>query len=439
MISRTLREIRADYAAGRTPDDVVDEVLARVAATSELHAWISVVDGERLRAQADELGPWTVDAGSLWGVPFAVKDNIDVLGLPTTAACPAFTYEPDAHAVSVARLVAAGALPVGKTNLDQFATGLSGTRSPHGIVRSTLDAGLIGGGSSSGSAVAVAAGIVPFALGTDTAGSGRVPAACQGIVGMKPSVGLVPTRGVVPACASLDCVSVFAATADDAWTVVDAMAGFDPDDPFSRHVAAREPPSRPLRIGVPADAEAIGAPKVFTDRAERLAGGLGASLVPVDLAAHLEAGALLYQGAWLAERYEAVGGFLAEHPDEVEATVAAVVDGGRTIRGAQVFADLHRRDCLARATEQTWGLCDVLLLPTVARVPTVDELLAEPIVANARLGRFTTFVNVLRMAAVAFPAGDDAEGRPFGVSFVGAEGTDRWLCGLATGAAAALR
>jgi allophanate hydrolase len=435
----SLGALRVAYADGVRPVDVAKQVAARVDATHDLHGWIHVVAFDELVRAAERLGSWTPDCGPLWGVPFAVKDNIDVEGVPTTAACPAFAHVPPVSAPCVDRLRAAGALFVGKTNMDQFATGLSGARSPYGLVRSTIDPSLIGGGSSSGSAVAVAAGVVAFALATDTAGSGRVPAACQGVVGSKPSVGLVSNRGVVPACASLDCVSVFARDVGDAAAVVDAIAGFDPEDPFSRRVTPVIPTSSQLRIGVPSDPAALGIPRAYEPAAERVAATLEAELVPVDVTPHLEAGALLYHGAWLAERYEAVGRFLDEHPDDVEPTVAAVVSKGRDITGAAVFADIHRREVLARRADATWTQCDVLLLPTVDRVPTVDEMLAEPIEANARLGRFTTFVNLLRMAAVAFPAGSSEDGAPFGLSFIGREGTDRWLHGLAARAVAALR
>ena len=299
-------------------------------------------------------------------------------GVPTTAACPAFAYVPTTSATCVDRLLEAGAVFVGKTNMDQFATGLSGARSPHGVVRSTIDPSLIGGGSSSGSAVAVATGDVVFALGTDTAGSGRVPAVCHGIIGSKPSVGLVSTRGVVPACPSLDCVSVFTREVGDAGAVIDVIAGFDAEDPFSRRLAPAVPTSSRVRIGVPADPGALTIPSVFERAAERVSVALAADLVPVDVTPHLEAGVLLYQGAWLAERFEAVGPFLDDHPSEVEPTVATIVGKGRDVTGAEVFADLHRREALARRADENWEHCDVLLLPTVDRVPTVDEMLAAP-------------------------------------------------------------
>lgn len=439
MIASKFDAMRAGYAGGTRPVEVIDQALARIDATGDLNAWIHVVPRDELERAAAALGSWTPDCGPLWGVPFAVKDNIDVGGVPTTAACPAFAYAPTASATCVDRLLEAGALFIGKTNMDQFATGLSGARSPYGLVRSTIDPSLIGGGSSSGSAVAVATGAVGFALGTDTAGSGRVPAVCHDIVGSKPSVGLVSTRGVVPACASLDCVSVFTSEVGDASAVIDVIGGFDPDDPFSRRMTPVVPSSSRVRIGVPADAAALTIPSVFEKHAERVSVALDAELVPLDVSPHLEAGALLYQGAWLAERYEAVGTFLDEHPSEVEPTVATIVGKGRDVTGAEVFADLHRREALARRAEATWGHCDVLLLPTVDRVPTVDEMLADPIEANARLGRFTTFVNLLRMAAVAFPAGQSDDDTPFGLSLIGREGTDGWLHDLAARAAVALR
>lgn len=361
----------------------------------------------------------------LFGVPFAVKDNIDVEGFPTTAACPGFAYAPAASAPSVQRLIDAGAICLGKTNMDQFATGLVGTRSPYGVVSSVFDREAIGGGSSSGSAVAVALGLVSFALGTDTAGSGRVPAAFNNIVGLKPSRGLVSTRGVVPACRSLDTVSVFAGNARDALAVLDLMAGYDPRDSFSRRAPDQLSfdPGAPFRFGVPDAAEL----EFFGDEASRAAfdaacnalAELGGQRVRIDLAPFLEAAELLYGGPWVAERYAAVGDFIARHGEEgMDPTVRAIILSGREVNGAEVFRAQYRLGELQRSTQATWDAVDTLVLPTTPRSYTIAEVQRDPVRLNSNLGRYTNFVNLLDLCGVAVPAGMSAPNRPFGVTLL---------------------
>ncbi|MER5644519.1 allophanate hydrolase [Streptosporangium sp. NPDC002524] len=434
-----LESLSGLYRSGAAdPADVAGEVLARIAARGDDHVWITLRPAADLLGDAAGLARRWPDPDTrppLYGVPFAVKDNVDVAGLPTTAACPAYSYVPERGAPLVERLLAAGALLVGKTNLDQFATGLSGTRSPYGACESPLLPGLISGGSSSGSAVAVAADLVSFAIGTDTAGSGRVPAALTGTVGVKPSRGLVSTLGVVPACASLDCPSVFARSAADGLAVLSVVAAFEPADPWSRElpVPGPVPPAAyPLRIGVPRDPEFFGdtaAEAAFAEAAERLT-ALGHRLVPVDLDPFLAAGRLLYEGPWLAERLAAVGGFVTRNPGEVHPVTLKVLSGGGALSAVDAFEGLYRLRALDAETRRAWASMDVLAVPTVPTTFTVAEMLESPIERNAILGHYTTFTNLLDLAGISVPAGTTTTGRPHGVTFLGPAGSDELLAGL---------
>ena len=419
--------LRAAYARGLSAHAVVDAVLERLAARGDDGVWISRFDAAALHARAAAIEDrWAPDARPpLYGVPFAIKDNIDVAGLPTTAACPAFSYSPAVDATSVRLLLDAGAIAVGKTNLDQFATGLNGTRSPYGAPESVFGGDLISGGSSSGSAVAVAAGVVAFALGTDTAGSGRVPAALNGIVGLKPTRGLVSTAGVVPACRSLDCVSVFTTDLDDARLVFSVLAAPDPADPWSREpkiptrrVESADSPR--WRVGVPhADRLAGLTDPGFAAAFRRVVDGVGAELVTIPLDPLIEAGDLLYDGPWVAERLAGLAGFLADHPDDVLPVTRAVIERGREFDAVATFRARHRLQELRAWTERLWARVDVLLLPTIPTTFTRAQLAAEPVAHNRTLGRFTQFTNLLDLAAVAVPAGTTVEGRPFGVTLFG--------------------
>ena len=377
----------------------------------------------------------TPNALPLWGVPFAVKDNIDVAGLPTTAACPAFATVPAADATVVARLRAAGAIVVGKTNLDQFATGLNGTRSPYGAPRSVFDPAYVSGGSSSGSAVAVAAGLASFALGTDTAGSGRVPAAFNNLVGIKPTPGLISTRGVLPACRSLDCVSVFANTVADGVAVRRVAEGYDPADPFSRRAAPAGLPAAGLRVGVLDGAERnfLGDPETerLYDEAVAHAETLGARIVRFDYAPFREVAALLYQGPWVAERLAAIEGFVEAHPEALDPSVRAIVEGARRYSAVDAFNGRYALEALRRRTDAEWSGLDVLLLPTAPTTYTVEAMRADPIRLNANLGLYTNFANLLDCAAIAVPAGFGPHGRPAGVTLVGRAFTDDALAPLA--------
>ena len=343
------------------------------------------------------------------GIPFAVKDNIDVAGMPTTAACPEFSYHPAVDATVVARLRAHGFVPACKTNLDQFATGLVGTRSPYGVPRNVFDSARIPGGSSSGSACAVAAGLVPFALGTDTAGSGRVPAAFQGLVGLKPTKGWLSTRGVVPAVRSLDCVSVFARSVTQAWDITRLACGFDAAEPFSRAAPAVSLPMGSLRLGIPAPAFVeVVAPGLLA--AWRMAvdqlRSLGHTVVEIDYSPFLAAAEQLYGGAWVCERTAAVGDFLDTEPAGADPIVSAIIRSGRSRHDAvAAYRAQYELMELRRRAEAQWQRMDVLVLPTVVAHPTLLHIRGDPVAINARLGRFTNFANLLDTCALALPAG----------------------------------
>jgi allophanate hydrolase len=415
-----------------TPIEKVDAAFERIASADRPEVWITLRDREEVLAEAAAIDTQL----PLAGLVFAVKDNIDVAGLPTTAAAPSFAYLPQKDASAVARLRAAGAVVVGKTNLDQFATGLVGTRSPYGAVRNAWDRSRISGGSSSGSAVAVALGMVDFALGTDTAGSGRVPAALNGIVGVKPTRGLVPVTGVVPACYTLDCVSVFARDLTLARVITEQIEGPDGSplcrDDFERRAA----PVRP-RIAVPIADQlgglADGWREAFAVAVARFA-DLGAEIVETDISALLEAAALLYDGAFVAERYAAVGKHLEKHSDLIgtglDPAVSAIILAAKDKTAGDWASDTARLAELAAAGRSALNGCTALLTPTTTWHPTLEDVAADPVGANARMGRFTNFANLLDLASLAFPAGS-VDGRPFGVMLTGTAFTDRTLAELA--------
>jgi allophanate hydrolase len=406
-----LTTLRDAYATGRlTPLDVVEEVIRRRAAATDPAIYISTVPDAALRAAAARLmmAHPQVNSLPLWGIPFAAKDNIDAADLPTTAACAEFAYQPDADSTVVARLKAAGALLVGKTNLDQFATGLNGTRSPYGAPRCVFDGDYVSGGSSSGSAVATASGQVSFALGTDTAGSGRVPAMFNNLVGIKPTPGLVPNVGVVPACRSVDCVTVFAGCVADGVAVRKVMEGFDAADPYSRRAAPVGLPPR-LRIGVLAGAEreffGNTAVEAMYDAAIAKAAEMGGEIVAVDYAPFREAAALLYDGPWVAERLAAIEGFFNAHAGGMDPTVRGIIGEAQGKTAVQAFNGQYRLLELGRAMQAEWARVDVLMLPTSPTYCKVQDMLADPVRLNGQFGRYTNFVNLTGCAAIAVPVG----------------------------------
>jgi len=431
-----IAHLREAYRAHRlTPADVAVEALRRISAYRDPAVWIMRVPEEAVIARATALSNSDAESLPLFGIPFAVKDNIDCAGLPTTAACPAFAYTPSTDATVVKRLTAAGAILLGKTNLDQFATGLVGTRSPYGAPRSVFDSRYISGGSSSGSAVAVAAGLVAFALGTDTAGSGRVPAAYNNIVGLKPTRGLIGTSGVVPACRSLDCVSILAHSVGDAAEVFSVAEHFDPVDVYSRSTARRALPQERFRLGILAseDREFFGereCAELYEAAIVRCA-ALGGEPVEIDFAPFRRAGALLYEGAWIAERLAALKEFIASHENEMDPTVRTIISGARRFSASDAFESQYRLEAARREADAQWARMDVFLLPTAPAHYTVDEVNADPIALNTRLGRYTNFVNLLDCCAIAVPAGFRGNGLPFGVTLIAPAFSDESLAVIA--------
>lgn len=429
--------LHAAYAGGAQATDVIDTVLGRIAAADDPGIFLHLASREDLLAAAKALGPFDPVAKPLWGVPFAVKDNIDVAGMPTTAACPDFAYLPEADATVVALLKAAGAIVVGKTNLDQFATGLVGVRTPHATPRNAVDPALVPGGSSSGSAVATAHGIVSFALGTDTAGSGRIPAGLNNIVGLKPSVGAFSAKGVVPACRTLDCVSVFALTVEDAYKVFSIAAKQDPVDCYSRAFAARtltEPPAG-LRIGVPAagDLQFHGDEEMkrgFEQALESLR-RMGCNVVEVPFGPFYSVAALLYEGAWVAERYAAIADFMAEKESSLHPVTRKIIGGARSLTAADAFKGFYALQEMKVRLAPVIRSVDMICVPTAPRHYTVAEVLADPIVTNSRLGTYTNFVNLLDLCGIAVPTGARGDGLPMSVTLLAPAGQDHAVAAMA--------
>jgi allophanate hydrolase len=439
--------IAAAVSSGRTDAvSVAQAALARIDAYAAIQpaVWITRIADVDVLAYAERVDA-RIAAGEilpLAGVPFAIKDNIDLAGVPTTAACPDFAYTPSVSAEVVERLIAAGAIPMGKTNLDQFATGLNGTRSPYGAPACVFNRAYVSGGSSSGSAVAVAAGLVAFALGTDTAGSGRVPAAFNGLIGMKPTKGRWSTTGLVPACRTIDCITVLAHTTAEARAIDMALAGFDPADPYSRPCEDRPVATR--RIGVPAPDQRIflgdsTAARLYEQALAALAAD-GAELVEVDMAPLREAAMLLYGGPWVAERTAAAQPLLDTRPEAIDPTVRSIMEAGRSVSGVDVFEGQYRLAALQRIADAMWQDIDLLALPTTPTIYRIAEMRAAPIALNSNLGLYTNFVNLLDMAALALPAGWRENGTGFGITLIAPAWTDQGLldAGEAYLAAAAL-
>jgi allophanate hydrolase len=434
-----LTSLRRRYAAGSLrPSQTVAGILERVERRGDDKVWIHRLPRAELAARATALESRGPDGLPLYGIPFAIKDNIDAAGHPTTAACAEYAYTAKASATVVDALLQAGAILIGKTNLDQFATGLVGVRSPYGVPGNSFDPAYLPGGSSSGSAVAVAAGLASFSLGTDTAGSGRVPAAFNNLVGLKPTRGALSTRGVVPACRSLDCVSIFALTAADAAAVLRSARGFDAADPFSRRAA---PLSRAMprsfagcRFGVPrADQlQFFGnreTPELFA-RFVKAMSELGGQRVEVDFAPFLETARLLYEGPWVAERYVAIRDFIERQPKALHPVTASIITGATRHSAIDTYAAYYRLKGLRRQTAPVWDTIDVLLTPTAGTIYTIAETEADPIRLNSNLGYYTNYMNLLDLSAIAVPAGFQADGLPFGITFAAPAFADEELCVL---------
>lgn len=429
LISDLLRGYRSGHF---TPSDVIESLFQRAEDAPERHVWITRLSRERLLDYARALAHRSVEL-PLYGIPFAIKDNIDLAGVPTTAGCPAYSYVADRSSAVVQKLLDAGAIPIGKTNLDQFATGLVGTRSPYGACVNSFNADYISGGSSSGSAVAVATGLASFALGTDTAGSGRVPAAFNNIIGLKPSLGRLSTRGVVPACRSLDCVSVFALTSEDAARVLSVSEGYDPEDPYSRSCAPVALEAR--RFGIPrhdqleffGDREYA---RLFEEAVARIE-HLGGSIVPIDCSPFLDAARLLYDGPWVAERFAAIEDFMNLHADALHPVTRAVIEPAKSLSAVATFQAQYRLMALKRASEGVWATVDVIVTPTAGTIYPRARIDADPIRLNSNLGYYTNYMNLLDLAGVAVPAGFRRDGLPFGVTVVGRSGSDHALLAIA--------
>ena len=436
-LTETVAEILAAYRRDALkPQDVVARSYAGIRRHADPAIFIALREEAEVLAEAAALVRDSDRTLPLYGIPIAVKDNIDVKGLPTTAACPAFGYRPAKDATAVARLRRAGALILGKTNLDQFATGLVGVRTPYGIGRNLFNDTLIPGGSSAGSALAVAAGFVPLTLGTDTAGSGRVPAAFGNIVGLKPSRGMVSCSGVVPACRTLDCVSVFSLTVDDAIAALKVIAGADDADPYTRPrpVGAVGPMPDGVRLGVPLPGERLffgdtRSAEAYDAALDKLA-SLGANIVEIDIKPFYEAARLLYEGPWVAERYLVTKALIASAPEALHPVTRQIILAGAHRTAADTFAAFYRLEELRRGADRTFRSIDALALPTAPTIYTVVQVLDDPIGLNSRLGTYTNFANLLDLCALAVPAAMRDDGVPFGISLLAPAGQDAALAGI---------
>jgi allophanate hydrolase len=430
----TLKSLHEAYHNGTSVDDVIAEVKRRITNAQDNPIWIYQLNDAELAPYLKRLAALSIDDLPLYGVPFAIKDNIDLAGVPTTAACPDFAYMPDSSAFVVQCLIDAGAIPIGKTNLDQLATGLVGTRSPHGAVQNAFDPLLISGGSSAGSAVSVALGQVSFSLGTDTAGSGRVPAALNNLIGYKPSCGLLSTSGVVPACRTIDCVSVFALNLVDTAAIASVVDVFDPADAYARTD----------RQQVDGDVKIVAIPRadqlkffgnedyqvLFNECIARISDQFETR--EVDISPLLDAAKLLYEGAWVAERYHAAKDLIEQHPESLREEFLAVVGHGNQLSAVDYFDGAYRLAAYKRIAEQMFECFDALLLPTVGTHYSLAEVAAEPVLRNSDNGAYTNFVNLLDMSALAIPAGFTRAGLPFGVTLIANALHDQQLLRLAS-------
>ncbi|MEE4684612.1 allophanate hydrolase [Pseudomonas alliivorans] len=437
-----LDSVRAAYQSGAVSPRQL--ILALQEKAAELnpgyHLFIHLLSPDELEPYLAALESRELKDLPLYGVPFAIKDNIDLAGIPTTAACPDYAYTPERSATIVEQLIALGAVPMGKTNLDQFATGLNGSRSPYGPCPNSVLKEYPSGGSSSGSSLAVALGVSSFSLGTDTAGSGRVPAALNNLVGTKASKGLISTAGVVPACRTQDCVSLFTATAREASELLGLVAKLDPRDEYSRRNPAWNDATafgapRPFRFGVPRaqDLEFFGCvqgPLLFSDAIDHLT-ALGGEAVTLDLSPFLEAASLLYDGPWVAERYSVAGQLMEENPAAVLPVIRAVLAKAPAVTGVETFRAQYRLQALKAICDKALEGVDCVVTPSIGRPMTSAELLAEPVLRNSELGYYTNFVNLLDYAAVAVPSTFMDNGLPWGVTLFGRAFTDQYLLSLA--------
>jgi len=432
----SINELRALYFSGKiSPVEVIAEIRQRIDRDRENPVWITVLDEQTLLPYLNNLESLDKNKFPLWGIPFAIKDNIDLENIPTTAACPAFAYTPTRNATVVQKLLDAAAIPIGKTNMDQFATGLVGTRSPYGEVQNAFVADYISGGSSSGSAVAVARGHVAFALGTDTAGSGRVPASLNNLIGLKPSRGLLSTSGVVPACKTLDCVSLFAHTLGDAELLLNITQGVDANDCYSRALELNTHTLNKLTVGIPKkqQLEFFGdfeAEKLFHQSIEAIQ-KQNTSIIEIDLAPFIEAAQMLYGGPWVAERWLTAKDVLETNSDAILPVIKNILLSANSLSAAESFHNFYRIAELRKIIEPTLALVDVILTPTIARPWLRDEVRKNPLELNSKLGYYTNFMNLFDLAALAVPQGFFSNGLPNGVTLFADHSSDLQLLKIA--------
>ena len=438
-----ISDLRNLYLSGAlNPTDLVKQLDAEIGTEDSRHIWIRRLTLNEMMAYAKKLEGKNLAELPLYGVPFAIKDNIDLAGIPTTAACPEYAYTPTKSATVVQKLIDAGAIPVGKTNLDQFATGLVGTRSPYGACQNSFNTAYISGGSSAGSAVAVALGMASFSLGTDTAGSGRVPASFNNLVGHKPTCGLLSTSGVVPACRTLDCVSIFALTAEDAAKVLESAQGYDVEDAYSRKAIARVEPNtvntgsdKNFTFGVP-KLEQLAffgnteTPALFKQAIQQLE-SLGGKAVEIDFEPFLETARLLYEGPWVAERYAAIRDFFEAQPEAIFPVTKQIIGSANKFSATDTYLSQYKLKALQRKAEGIWNCVDIIVTPTAGTIYTIDEVNADPVRCNSNLGYYTNFMNLLDLSATAVPAGFQNNGIPFGITICAPAFKDNQLLGLA--------
>lgn len=423
----SVRRLRKEYKKGKTtPKEVIRRVFNRIA-TDDTNAWIAKRPQDEVLDDAGALGSSSIDDKPLYGIPFGIKDNIDFGGLPTSAGCPAYAFQPEKSATVVQKLIDAGGLLIGKTNMDQFATGLVGTRSPYGMCRNVFNTEFISGGSSSGSGVAVANQHVSFALGTDTAGSGRIPAALNGIVGLKPTRGVLSNSGVVPGCESLSCISILAHTVDDVRYIGRIAAGYDKNDSYSRPssdlLSGKSIDTVEAPIGIP---ESDGlkfynnneAKSLYNETVSEIRDTFDA-IHKIDFSIFKEASNLLYNGPWVAERLTNVGEFIKNHPDDIDPTVRGIIRDGEMYSASDAFSAFHRLEELRRQANEIFKKIDALVVPTIGTIYTVQDEQLHPLEINSELGYYTNFVNLLDLAAVSVPTGHFESGPAFSVSVIG--------------------
>jgi allophanate hydrolase len=433
-----ITHLKAEYRSNRlTPTQLVKQLDKLIHQEDEHFIWIRRLSLAEMMVYAKNLEGQSPDDLPLYGIPFAIKDNIDLAGIPTTAACPEFTYTPTVSATVVQRLIDAGAIPIGKTNLDQFATGLVGVRSPYGACKNSINPEYISGGSSSGSAVSVALGMASFSLGTDTAGSGRVPAALNNLIGVKPSCGLLSTKGMVPACRTLDCMSIFALNLADAEAVLQIAQGFDEADAYSRQKPsiAHTTFKTNFRFGVPkpeqlAFFDNLETPALFAAAVKHME-SIGGQAIEIDFSKFIETARLLYEGPWVAERYAGIQDFIETKPETLYPVTRQIISGATKFSAVDTYNALYKLKALQREAAKTWDLVDVILTPTAGTTYTIAQVEADPVQTNSNLGYYTNFMNLLDLSALAIPAGFQADGMPFGVTLFAPAFADDALLDLA--------